>query len=125
MDFHQRGNRRPRRSRRLRARSQRTHRARLQPEGFTSRQLNEQIIENATVILVAEKVHADWIVREWPQHHAKIKLLKQVARIREVCAPRRAALLPLFARCLPASIATSWKIPTAAAPQQQRSQWMR
>ena len=53
------------------------------PEGFTSRQLNDQIIENATVILVAEKVHADWIVREWPQHHAKIKLLKQVARIRE------------------------------------------
>ena len=53
------------------------------PEGFTSRQLNDQIIENATVILVAEKVHADWIVREWPQHHAKIKLLKQAARIRE------------------------------------------
>lgn len=53
------------------------------PEGFTSRQLNGQIIENATIILVAEKVHADWIVREWPQHHAKIKLLKQVARIRE------------------------------------------
>lgn len=53
------------------------------PEGFASRQLNEQIIENATIILVAEKVHADWIVREWPQHHAKIKLLKQVARIRE------------------------------------------
>lgn len=53
------------------------------PEGFASRQLNEQIIENATIILVAEKVHADWIVREWPQHHAKIKLLKQAARIRE------------------------------------------
>lgn len=53
------------------------------PEGFASRQINEQIIENATIILVAEKVHADWIVREWPQHHAKIKLLKQVARIRE------------------------------------------
>ena len=53
------------------------------PEGFASRQLNDQIIENATIILVAEKVHADWIVREWPQHHAKIKLLKQVARIRE------------------------------------------
>ena len=53
------------------------------PEGFTSRQLNDQIIEHATVILVAEKVHADWIVREWPQHHAKIKLLKQAARIRE------------------------------------------
>ena len=53
------------------------------PEGFASRQLNEQIIENATIILVAEKVHADWIVREWPQHHSKIKLLKQVARIRE------------------------------------------
>ncbi len=40
-------------------------------------------LENATIILVAEKVHADWIVREWPQHHSKIKLLKQVARIRE------------------------------------------
>lgn len=53
------------------------------PEGFASRQLNEQIVENATIILVAEKVHADWIVREWPQHHSKIKLLKQVARIRE------------------------------------------
>lgn len=53
------------------------------PEGFASRQLNEQIIENATIILVAEKVHADWIVREWPQHHSKIKLLKQTARIRE------------------------------------------
>ena len=53
------------------------------PEGFASRQLNGQIVENATIILVAEKVHADWIVREWPQHHAKIKLLKQVARIRE------------------------------------------
>ena len=52
------------------------------PEGFASRQLNGQIVENATIILVAEKVHADWIVREWPQHHAKIKLLKQVARIR-------------------------------------------
>ena len=29
------------------------------PEGFASRQINEQIIENATIILVAEKVHAD------------------------------------------------------------------
>lgn len=53
------------------------------PEGFASRQLNGQIIENATIILVAEKVHSDWIVREWPQHHSKIKLLKQAARIRE------------------------------------------
>lgn len=53
------------------------------PEGFASRQLNGQIVENATIILVAEKVHADWIVREWPQHHSKIKLLKQAARIRE------------------------------------------
>lgn len=61
------------------------------PEGFASRQLNGQIVENATIILVAEKVHADWIVREWPQHHAKIKLLKQVARIREDA--RRAELL--------------------------------
>ena len=53
------------------------------PEGFASRQLNGQIVENATIILVAEKVHADWIVREWPQYHSKIKLLKQVARIRK------------------------------------------
>ena len=53
------------------------------PEGFVSRQLTEEIIKNATIILVAEKVHADWIVREWPQYHSKIKLLKQVARIRE------------------------------------------
>ena len=53
------------------------------PEGFASRQLTEEIIKNATIILVAEKVHADWIVREWPQYHSKIKLLKQVARIRE------------------------------------------
>ncbi|WP_049358433.1 low molecular weight phosphatase family protein [Rothia mucilaginosa] len=53
------------------------------PEGFASRQLTEEIIKNATIILVAEKVHADWIVREWPQYHSKIVLLKQAARLRE------------------------------------------
>lgn len=52
------------------------------PEGFVSRQLTEEMVNRATIILVAEKTHADWIVREWPQHHVKIKLLKQAVRIR-------------------------------------------
>ncbi len=98
----------------------RNHQARLQPpEGFASRQLNEQIIENAT-ILVAEKVHADWIVREsgpstTPRSSCSSEPHVSVA----------SAFLPLLPTVPARSISTGWKTPTVAAPQQQRLQWMK
>ena len=72
------------------------------PEGFASRQLNGQIIENATIILVAEKLHVS------ARMHAEPSLS-----------------LTSTHTALVRSIATSWKTPTAAAPQQQRLQWTR
>lgn len=55
---------------------------------FRAQQLTADMVEKAALLLVAEKDHADWILQEWPQHHAKVHLLKQVARIREKASRR-------------------------------------
>ena len=58
------------------------------PSQFRAKQLTADMIERATLLLVAEQDHADWILREWPQHHTKVHLMKQVARIREKASRR-------------------------------------
>ncbi len=40
--------------------------------GYRAKQLTEDMVERATLILVAEAEHADWIIREWPQYHHKV-----------------------------------------------------
>ena len=51
--------------------------------GYRAKQLTEDMVERATLILVAEAEHADWIIREWPQYHHKVHLIKQVANLRQ------------------------------------------
>ena len=51
--------------------------------GYRAKQLTEDMVERATLILVAEAEHADWIIREWPQHHHKVHLIKQVANLKQ------------------------------------------
>ena len=58
------------------------------PSQFRAKQLTADMIERATLLLVAEQDHADWILREWPQYHTKVHLMKQVARIREKASRR-------------------------------------
>ena len=65
--------------------------------GYRAQQLTEDMIENATLLLVADKDHAEWIMREWPQHHAKVHLLKQVARLAESSGKRAEPLSTIYA----------------------------
>ena len=51
--------------------------------GYRAKQLTEDMVERATLLLVAEAEHADWIIREWPQYHHKVHLIKQVANLRQ------------------------------------------
>ena len=51
--------------------------------GYRAKQLTEDMVERATLILVAEAEHADWIIREWPQYHHKVHLIKQVANLKQ------------------------------------------
>ena len=51
--------------------------------GYRAKQLTEDMVERATLILVAEAEHADWIIREWPQYHHKVHLIKQVAILKQ------------------------------------------
>ena len=62
------------------------------------------------------------IVREWPQHHSKIKLLKQAARIRED-ARRAEPLSYLYSYGTRPLDIDRLEDPTAVAPQQRRLQW--
>lgn len=54
-----------------------------------AKQVTGELLESSTLVLVMEKEHLNWLVREWPQYRSKIHLLKQMARVRE-SAGRRA-----------------------------------
>lgn len=53
-----------------------------------AKQITAQLLEESALVLVMEKEHLNWIVREWPQHRSKIHLLKQMARARETAGRR-------------------------------------
>ncbi|MGV3246369.1 arsenate reductase/protein-tyrosine-phosphatase family protein [Rothia sp. 11254D007CT] len=53
-----------------------------------AKQITAQLLEESALVLVMEKEHLNWIVREWPQYHSKIHLLKQMARVREKAGRR-------------------------------------
>lgn len=52
-------------------------------EGHRARQITLPMIEEATLVLVMDKEHLNWIVREWPQYRYKVHLLRQMARSRD------------------------------------------
>lgn len=54
-----------------------------------AKQVTGELLESSALVLVMEKEHLNWLVREWPQYRSKIHLLKQMARVRE-SAGRRA-----------------------------------
>lgn len=54
-----------------------------------AKQITGNLIESSALVLVMEKEHLNWLVREWPQYRSKIHLLKQMARVRK-SAGRRA-----------------------------------
>lgn len=53
-----------------------------------AKQITGDLIESSALVLVMEKEHLNWLMREWPQHRAKIHLLKQMARVRETAGRR-------------------------------------
>lgn len=53
-----------------------------------ARQISEDLIAESTLILVMEKEHLNWIVREWPQYRNKVHLLKQMARVSQKAGKR-------------------------------------
>lgn len=53
-----------------------------------AKQITAQLLEESALVLVMEKEHLNWIVREWPQHRSKIHLLKHMARVQEQAGRR-------------------------------------
>lgn len=53
-----------------------------------AKQITGDLIESSALVLVMEKEHLNWLVREWPQYRSKIHLLKQMARVRETAGRR-------------------------------------
>lgn len=44
-------------------------------------QVTAEMIQKASLVLVMETHHLDWIIREWPEYRSKVHLLKQMARL--------------------------------------------
>ncbi|MFC6353355.1 hypothetical protein ACFP6B_05535 [Rothia nasimurium] len=57
-------------------------------QSHQAKQITAQLLEESALVLVMEKEHLNWIVREWPQYHAKVHLLKQMARVQEQAGRR-------------------------------------
>ncbi len=55
---------------------------RLRYFGYCAKQLTEDMVERATLILVAEAEHADWIIPRMAAVHHKVHLIKQVANLK-------------------------------------------
>lgn len=53
-----------------------------------AKQITQQLVSEASLILVMEQEHLNWLVHEWPQHRSKIHLLGQVARLRQQAGRR-------------------------------------
>lgn len=54
----------------------------------SAKQVTAELLAESALVLVMEKEHLNWLVREWPQHSSKIHLLKQMARARETTGRR-------------------------------------
>lgn len=53
-----------------------------------AKQITAQLLEESALVLVMEKEHLNWIVREWPQYRSKVHLLKQMARVKDTAGRR-------------------------------------
>lgn len=53
-----------------------------------AQQLSEPLVSEAELILVMDRSHLEWIIREWPEHRSKVHLLKHVARLRTEAGKR-------------------------------------
>lgn len=53
-----------------------------------AKQITGDLLAESALVLVMEKEHLNWIVREWPQHRPKVHLLKQMARVKESAGRR-------------------------------------
>lgn len=53
-----------------------------------AQQITGELIESSALVLVMEKEHLNWLVREWPQYRYKIHLFKQMARVRGTAGRR-------------------------------------
>lgn len=57
-------------------------------QSHQAKQITEALLAESALVLVMEKEHRDWIVREWPQYHSRVHLLKQMARVKETAGRR-------------------------------------
>lgn len=53
-----------------------------------AKQITEEMVESASLVLVMDTEHLNWIVREWPQYRVKVHLLRQMARLRSQAGRR-------------------------------------
>lgn len=57
-------------------------------QGHRAKPVTEALLAESALVLVMEKEHLDWIVREWPQYHSRVHLLKQMARVKAIAGRR-------------------------------------
>ncbi|MFW0110151.1 hypothetical protein ACN081_05465 [Rothia sp. P13129] len=51
--------------------------------GHQAKQINTRLLAESELVLVMERAHLDWIVQEWPQYRSKVRLLREMSRLRE------------------------------------------
>lgn len=68
------------------------HRRGIRFEDHKAQQITERMVEESLLVLVMEKLHRDWILREWPQYRNKVYLLKQMQRLRKEAGQRAEAV---------------------------------
>lgn len=51
-------------------------------------QVTAEMIQKASLVLVMEAHHLDWVIREWPEYRPKVHLLKQMARLSKKAGKR-------------------------------------
>ncbi|WP_237198694.1 arsenate reductase/protein-tyrosine-phosphatase family protein [Rothia nasimurium] len=57
-------------------------------ENHKAKQITGDLLAESALVLVMEKEHLNWIVREWPQYRPKVHLLKQMARVKDTAGRR-------------------------------------
>lgn len=48
--------------------------------GYRAKQMTRALAENAALIVAMDSTHRQWLIREFPQFHRKVVLLKQIQR---------------------------------------------
>lgn len=50
--------------------------------GYKAKQITRELVDSAALIIAMDSSHRKWLIREWPDLHRRVLLLKQIQRVR-------------------------------------------